>query len=143
MKHFIKKHTITLIFVTILFLSSVGLMSCSTLPPDYDNTEFDLMANIKTKLITLNENCDKEHYITDNIDKLRKEVLIWRVYTETLPNHEQLNEISIILFNDIDDVIYNYGNGYGSTEYCNIKFELMREKMKRALIAYGKLKWTS
>lgn len=132
MKYFIK---------TAILLSLTG---CTILPPAYDGNEFKIMAEINTDIKSLNTRCSDVGVVSKYLSSLDQKTLLWTSYTEFLPNHKQLHEISTIINNDIEEFKSNYSKPeQPSTEYCEIKSNLLIEKMKRALIAYGKLKWTS
>jgi hypothetical protein len=129
-------------FIKILLVLS--LTGCTILPPIYDGNEFKIMAEINTEVKSMKNKCVAPDEVLSSLNTLDRQTLLWTSYTEFLPNHKQLHEISTIINNDITEFKSNYNKPEKpSVTYCELKSDLLVEKMKRALIAYGKLKWTS
>lgn len=114
------------------------LSGCSLLPPNYDNNEYMQFAKLETHSRFLREECVDPVLVRNRLDKMLWDSELLNSYSFFLPRNSEIFEISIILADDVREMMARYDDGEApSITYCKIKSKAFTTKARRALESIG------
>lgn len=119
---------------------ALALTSCSLLPQVYDNNEYQLLAQLETRIQLVNEQCSDTDTVRSHIPHLVYDAELLHTYTFYIPKDTEVFEMSTILRDDVRQFEERYQNGVPSLAYCKLKTKTFLLKVRTALKAVAKKK---
>ena len=113
------------------------LTSCSLIPQQYDNNEYELLARLETNVAIINEKCDDEAFVESRLFDLEYDAKLLHTYTFYTPSNVDVYNIVDILKQDVLEFKHQYEKDEATPTYCTLKTKLFLQKVRSALEAVG------
>jgi len=120
---------------------SLLLLGCSLTAQKYDNNEYKMLVHFVVSIEEVKAQCSEDgSFVRSSLPALRFNARMIEKYSEYTPDNPEVQLVSKILRDDIDQLIAFYDKNKHNKTYCRIKTDLILRKAERILEAVGKKK---
>ena len=113
-----------------VFLIAVLFIAGCSFAPKYDNNEYGMLIDIQIQIEDVANTCENEALNARYLKKLHRTTRTFDLYSEHLPQSEDIHTISSIIDNDVKQFLkFNKDNNHNPA-YCIRKTTLMHKKVE-------------